>query len=184
MMEEKKEAVPCPLSDTVEEKAETSRRQFVKSVVGVMVVVFGITTLASILRYLWPIGTKKGPAEVEIGRAGEVPIGEFKDKWLFKGFPSILIHDEEGFRAFALKCTHLGCTASWREEGWPALGRTEPVLFCPCHDGVFDPKTGEVLAGPPPSPLPEILVEEKAGMIVATDWKDPAYVAELAVYKK
>jgi len=183
MMEEKKEAVPHNVSDTVSEKADASRRKFVKSVVGVMVAVFGITTLTTVLRYLWPIGKVKGAQEVEVGRAGEIPTGKFKDKWLFKGFPSIVVHDEEGFRAFSLKCTHLGCTASWREEGWPAIGRTEPVFFCPCHDGVFDPKTGEVLAGPPPSPLPEILIEEKGGMIVATDWKDPAYVAGLSVYK-
>jgi len=49
-------------------------------------------------------------------------------------------------------CTHLACAVLWRAED----GRLE----CPCHDGVFDPATGEVLAGPPPHPLPRVLLRE------------------------
>jgi Rieske Fe-S protein len=40
-------------------------------------------------------------------------------------------------------CTHLACAVLWREE--------DNQLECPCHDGVFDPATGEVVAGPPPA---------------------------------
>ena len=43
-------------------------------------------------------------------------------------------------------CTHLACAVLWRQE--------DGHLECPCHDGVFDPATGEVVAGPPPRPLP------------------------------
>jgi Rieske Fe-S protein len=61
-------------------------------------------------------------------------------------------------------CTHLACAVLWRAED----GRLE----CPCHDGVFDPATGEVLAGPPPRPLPRVLLREDGRGIwaVGTDW--------------
>lgn len=41
-------------------------------------------------------------------------------------------------------CTHLGCRVSWDAE--------TQELKCPCHGGVYD-ATGQVKAGPPPSPL-------------------------------
>jgi Rieske Fe-S protein len=57
-------------------------------------------------------------------------------------------------------CTHLACAVLWREE--------DGHLECPCHDGVFDPATGEVVAGPPPRPLPRVrLREDDAGGIWA-----------------
>jgi Rieske Fe-S protein len=31
-------------------------------------------------------------------------------------------------------------------------------IVCPCHEGFFDAMTGEVLAGPPPRPLPALEV--------------------------
>jgi len=49
-------------------------------------------------------------------------------------------------------CTHLSCAVLWREE--------DSLLECPCHDGVFDPATGEVVAGPPPRPLPRVELRE------------------------
>jgi Rieske Fe-S protein len=51
-------------------------------------------------------------------------------------------------------CTHLACAVLWRQE--------ENMLECPCHDGVFDPATGEVAAGPPPRPLPRVELREDA----------------------
>ena len=44
-------------------------------------------------------------------------------------------------RAFSQKCTHLGCVVYYK----PDTGEME----CPCHEGVFDARTGDVLAGPP-----------------------------------
>ena len=49
-------------------------------------------------------------------------------------------------------CTHLSCAVLWRQE--------DRLLECPCHDGVFDPATGEVVAGPPPRPLPGVELRE------------------------
>ncbi len=56
-------------------------------------------------------------------------------------------------------CTHLACGVLWEER--------EEALVCPCHDGRFSAVTGEVLAGPPPRPLPRIELEERDDGIYA-----------------
>jgi Rieske Fe-S protein len=57
---------------------------------------------------------------------------------------------------FSAICTHQGCTVK------PA-GAT---LDCPCHGSKYDAKTGKVLAGPAPSPLPAVPVQIEAGKVV------------------
>lgn len=74
--------------------------------------------------------------------------------------PAILVRLPDGeLNAYSQKCTHLGCVVTYQ----PGQER----LFCPCHDGVFDPATGRVLAGPPPRPLGRIDVEVRDGMVWA-----------------
>jgi Rieske Fe-S protein len=48
------------------------------------------------------------------------------------------------FTVFDVRCTHLGCPVTWKEE--------DQEFFSPCHGGVFD-IDGRVVAGPPPRPL-------------------------------
>jgi nitrite reductase/ring-hydroxylating ferredoxin subunit len=62
--------------------------------------------------------------------------------------------------AYDQKCTHLSC---------PVIPRVaEGTLHCPCHHGVFDLRTGNVLAGPPPRPLPRVRLEVKGDDVYAT----------------
>jgi Rieske Fe-S protein len=42
------------------------------------------------------------------------------------------------------------------------------TIHCPCHEGYFDLKTGRVLAGPPPRPLPRIVLDVRGNEIYAT----------------
>jgi len=58
---------------------------------------------------------------------------------------------EADYVAFSQKCTHLSCAVIPKPE--------EGVFHCPCHEGLFDLRTGRVLAGPPPRPLPRIAIE-------------------------
>ena len=75
--------------------------------------------------------------------------------------PAILLHLAGGeLRAFSQKCTHLGCVVYYAKD--------DDRLECPCHEGYFDPDTGEVLAGPPTRDLPEIAVEVRDGTVWAT----------------
>lgn len=74
--------------------------------------------------------------------------------------PGILIKDTEGkLHAYDAKCPHLACVVYWNSA--------TNVWHCRCHDGIFDPVTTNVLAGPPPSPLKEWLVsfDEASGAI-------------------
>ena len=61
--------------------------------------------------------------------------------------------------AYSLICTHLSCAVLWRAE--------HEELLCPCHNGRFEASSGEVLAGPPPRPLPVIDLEERSDGIFA-----------------
>ncbi len=58
---------------------------------------------------------------------------------------------------YSAVCTHLACAVLWREDRGP-----DGELYCPCHEGVFNARTGEVTAGPPPRPLPRIFLTEQA----------------------
>jgi Rieske Fe-S protein len=40
-------------------------------------------------------------------------------------------------------------------------------IYCPCHDGVFNPDTGARVAGPPPRPLNKIKLEIRGNDIYA-----------------
>jgi Rieske Fe-S protein len=64
------------------------------------------------------------------------------------------------FVAFSAVCTHNGCTVQFD----PSTAE----FVCPCHGGIFDGRTGQVLQGPPPSPLPSIPVQVVNGQIRAT----------------
>jgi Rieske Fe-S protein len=45
--------------------------------------------------------------------------------------------------------------------------REKNRLECPCHEGYFSVNTGAVLQGPPPRPLPRVVLERKGDNLVA-----------------
>jgi Rieske Fe-S protein len=53
------------------------------------------------------------------------------------------------FHAYSAVCPHLGCIVRWDEEQV-----SEKRIWCNCHNGAFDPTTGDVTEGPPPRGLP------------------------------
>ena len=74
--------------------------------------------------------------------------------------PAIAIRLPNGMLvAYSAVCSHLSCAVLWRDG----------ELQCPCHDGRFSAATGEVLAGPPPRPLPRIVLDERSDGIYATE---------------
>ena len=66
---------------------------------------------------------------------------------------------QDRFAAYSQKCTHLSCAVIFRPD--------QHDLHCPCHEGKFDPETGEPLAGPPRRRLPRIELQQDGGMLTA-----------------
>jgi Rieske Fe-S protein len=135
-----------------------NRRQFTKFLV--------LTSLGMFVGNTWILVRScfsKTPVypEKNICRAQDVPVGGV---WLFR-YPSekdacILIRpDEETYVAYSQKCTHLSCAVYYA----PTKNRLE----CPCHEGYFSVKDGRVLQGPPPRPLPRVVLERRGDDLVA-----------------
>ena len=79
--------------------------------------------------------------------------------------PAMLIRlTKESWTAYLQRCTHLSCPVYFT----PQTGRIE----CPCHNGAFDVSTGQVLEGPPPRPLPRIVLRVSGGRILACGIED------------
>lgn len=64
----------------------------------------------------------------------------------FGSSPAMLIHNtDDSWIALSAVCSHLGCTVKFE----PDRNR----IHCACHGGVYDPKTGRNVSGPPPKLL-------------------------------
>jgi cytochrome b6-f complex iron-sulfur subunit len=151
-----------------------TRRKLTEILIGMVALFFASGAVAAILKYLWPKTEAAGGAsEVKIASVDEVPTGSAK-KFTFNTKAAVLLHTPAGFRAFGAVCTHLGCIAYWKPD--------ENIVYCPCHIGKYDPNTGAVLSGPPPSPLPAIDIVVKEGAVYALNWKDPNYVKSISFY--
>ena len=74
------------------------------------------------------------------------------------GDPAYVVQTGAGtYAAFSAICTHAGCTVAYVKKA--------SQFQCPCHGGVYDAKTGKVLSGPPPAPLPSISIKNVDGEI-------------------
>lgn len=135
-----------------------TRREFTKF----LVLVSGATFVGN--GYFVLQGRREAAAErirMEVARVEEVPVGGVK---LFRyptdNDPAILIRlAENEWVAYMQRCTHLSCPVHYSAK----RGRME----CPCHNGAFEARTGRVLEGPPPRPLPRIVLHIQEGRIYA-----------------
>jgi Rieske Fe-S protein len=98
-----------------------------------------------------------------IARASDIPKGGVK---LFRypaaQDPCILFHTQsDRYVAYSQKCTHLSCAVIPASDG--------KRIECPCHHGFFSIDDGRVLQGPPPRPLPRILLSRGQLWAVGVD---------------
>lgn len=99
--------------------------------------------------------------ELTVARASELQPGAVR-MFTYPGphDPCILLRRTDGtLAAFSQKCTHLSCAVYYAAE--------RDRLECPCHEGYFSARTGRVLQGPPPRPLPQIRLEQRGDAVVA-----------------
>jgi thiosulfate dehydrogenase [quinone] large subunit len=96
---------------------------------------------------------------VKLGPANRLPAGEaatYRDPG--DGQPDIVVRETSGaLVAHSAVCTHAGCT----------VGYQGGQIVCPCHSSVFNARTGAVISGPAPTPLPPRKVIEHGGSIYA-----------------
>ena len=102
------------------------------------------------------------PPRVRIAALDQIPVGS-ASVFVYPGPTDrcLLIRpNADTLVAFSQMCTHLSCAVVPRVA--------EGVLHCPCHEGYFDLYTGRNIAGPPPRPLPRILLDVVGGEVFAT----------------
>lgn len=135
-----------------------SRRQLLRFAVFTSGALFASTMLIAALGLL----QRQRPSDVRpIARVADVPEGTA----LYFHYPepddqAVLLHLAGGrFVAYSQRCTHLSCAVYYQEE--------RQRLYCPCHEGVFNPLTGDPVAGPPQRRLEQILLREEGGMLYA-----------------
>ncbi|MHA2231186.1 MAG: QcrA and Rieske domain-containing protein, partial [Candidatus Hodarchaeales archaeon] len=71
--------------------------------------------------------------------------------------------------SFSAVCTHENARVEF------IFDETNPeksIIYCPAHDGKFQVTTGEVISGPPPTPLPGIVLEDKGSELWAVGFHE------------
>jgi Rieske Fe-S protein len=138
--------------------SEITRKDFL-SIIKKGLAATGLTALLGpFVAYFYPPSLEEVPDQaVSAGLAEDLLPGE-SITIPFGRYPAIVIHTTEGIKAFSAVCTHFACICKWdREQG---------VIFCPCHEGYFEPLEGGVISGPPPLPLEKIPVVIENGEIM------------------
>ena len=136
-----------------------SRREFTRflglSSVGMAV---GTTLIAGVGSAVKPV---REAEPLRLGRVEEFAPGTSKAfEFPEKGQYSLLVRHEDGtFSAYGQKCPHLGCAVYYEPE--------DRVLECPCHEGFFNAKTGDVISGPPQRGLNVVQLEVRDGELWA-----------------
>jgi Rieske Fe-S protein len=138
-----------------------TRRDMLRLTVMASGALFAATASIVALGFLRP---QRGEKQMrKIVAAAEVPRGGVH----YFSYPNpedqaILLRLSNGqFVAYSGRCTHLSCAVYYHEE--------KQKLLCPCHEGVFDPITGEPVAGPPQRPLPKIAIRQDGSMLYAEE---------------
>jgi nitrite reductase/ring-hydroxylating ferredoxin subunit len=132
-----------------------------------------LTSLAFVVGQLWIAGQNlwrrsRGQAPVrKIATLASLPVGStLQFSYPGEHDSCILVRlGSDQLVAYGQKCTHLSCAVIPRVD--------QGQIHCPCHEGYFDIATGGVLAGPPPRPLPRIVLERRGDDIYATgvEWR-------------
>jgi Rieske Fe-S protein len=88
-------------------------------------------------------GGSSAPAGNALASTSQIPVGS---GMVFSGQQVVVTQPSAGeFKAFSAVCTHMGCIVNQVSNG---------TIDCPCHGSQYSIKTGDVVAGPAPKPLP------------------------------
>lgn len=134
-----------------------SRKEFLRLSKSIFTFI-GLGAIAGpVIAYFYPTELEEIPSEpMPACSEDELPLGK-STTVQFGRYPAIVVHTEEGIRAYSAVCTHFACITQWHEE----LGQ----IVCPCHEGYFNPIDGSVISGPPPEPLQQYEVRNIDGTL-------------------
>ncbi len=126
-----------------------SRRAFVLAAAGSIGACYAAAIGYPLYRYLASPVEKAAAAgavtEVTLADAHKLPLGAVL-MFRFGSKPGLLIHHrDDTWVAMDAVCTHLGCTVQYQPD--------RDRVYCACHGGVYDARTGANVGGPPPRPL-------------------------------
>lgn len=135
-----------------EEEAQVTRREFCNFLAVTSTALF-LSAAGFTGKSLYDSTKTETFSPLKIENANNLQIGSALNfRYPNENDTAILIRAADGeFYAYGQKCTHLSCPVYYAKES----NRIE----CPCHEAGFDVKTGDVLYGPPPRPLDQIVVE-------------------------
>jgi cytochrome b6-f complex iron-sulfur subunit len=134
------------------------RRSFFKWLFVSVSAMWGFGSLALITKYLKPADSpeKGGTNAIRIGPLESLPTGSARFFPHARQPVYVMRLSSNEVVAVSAVCTHFHCILNW-----DASAR---LFRCPCHRGSFD-QFGNVLSGPPPSPLPKLQVETRRGEV-------------------
>lgn len=136
------------------------RRNFINFFLGGSLAGTIIAFLYPVIRYIIPAKqTEAVIKKISAAKVGELAPNTYKI-FKFGTSPGILINTQEGeLISFSAVCTHLTCTVFYESDS--------ETILCPCHNGKFD-LSGNVISGPPPSPLESYNVEISGDDIIVS----------------
>jgi cytochrome b6-f complex iron-sulfur subunit len=143
------------MSDETQDKAGTSRREFLGLASLGTVILSSFTVVAGVLRMTKPSVHYEESRKFKIGKPENFPIGTVKNLDDRKVF---IFSDAAGLHAISSVCTHLGCIVASTETGFQ----------CPCHGSKYN-REGKVIGGPAPRPLAWYEISKSADGILVVD---------------
>ena len=124
---------------------DLTRSSFLKLARNGFLYLSGGLAFGGLLKFLDFESSPAPKTEFDLGPASDYPLDS---RTILSDPPAVLIHNENGFTALSLVCTHLGCTVRNDAEGFA----------CPCHGSHFD-ADGNVSGGPAKNPLQILRVQ-------------------------
>lgn len=122
-----------------------SREKFLQLCTRICLGLAGILGLGGLVRYFSHQPEPDHPSTFDLGPAADFPSS---GSLVRSDIPAIIYQTDQGFQAYTLICTHLGCTVEESEGGFS----------CPCHGSTFS-ADGRVLTGPAVDDLEALEVE-------------------------
>jgi cytochrome b6-f complex iron-sulfur subunit len=136
--------------------ASPARRRLLQWLTRGFVSLWGLGSLWVVGAFLKPPRGSLGDRLIDVGPLSSLPVGQ--GRLVRHGRDPILVlrTSEDSLVGLSAVCTHLRCVLRWDGD--------RRALLCPCHDGAFD-VNGNVVSGPPQSPLGRYRVESRLGRI-------------------